>query len=300
LKTYLLPARALFDRYHELLAESESPKGTPLSAGNVRGDNQGIAPSGTLQGDDFTSATPAKPVPVGSTKGLISSGVDELSDDATAAKSGPVWMLHMSAPWRGAERDAPAIVIDANDARSILLSSSWSAQPFPAGTEGAPDEGAPVRSITLVGSNLPVRTVDKDDQLGIAIYSVRTKLPIWPVDQLSSDIRVGDVVDELSSAGHFGSTKPITRHRVESVGNTLLTGTSILIDTKIEGTFALDGRMSGNPGSILLKDGKLAGMFLDNSRAADSSESKSHGLPTKTLLERARLLMKRSQRPVLK
>lgn len=304
-KSYALPAQALFDRFHQLIEKNNNPNERSPSAAKVSSGRPFLSRDIFEETNDKAEPQRSRNKPdasngSGNNPDVSSAGAEGVGDAAKPSNSGPVWTLHMSAPWRGAERDAPAIVIDANDQRSILLSASWSAQRFPIGEEGAPDEGAPVRSITLVGSNLPVRAVDNDDQLGIAIYSVRTKLPMWPVDQLSSDIRVGDVVDELSSAGHFGSTKPITRHRVESVGNTLLTGASILIDTKIEGTFVLDGRMSGNPGSILLKDGKLAGMFLDNSRAADSSESKSHGLPTKTLLERARLLMKRSQRPVLK
>ncbi len=220
-----------------------------------------------------------------------SSNAANLSDDATAARSGPLWMLHMSAPWRGAERDAPAIVIDANEQRSILLSASWSAQRFPIG-----EEGAPIESMTLVGSKLPVRMIATDEQLGLAIYSVPGKLVTWPVNWFSPDVRVGDVLHEAIGGHHVAM--PGTARRVESVGNTFVSGTSIPKDAKVEGTFVLEGRMSGNPGSILLKNGLLAGMFLDNSQSTDASGQKPHVLPAKALLEHAHQLIERGDENV--
>lgn len=217
-----------------------------------------------------------------------SSNAASLSDDATAAKSGPLWTLRMSAPWRGAERDAPAIVIDANEQRSILLSASWSAQRFPIG-----EEGAPIESITLVGSKLPVRMIAADEQLGLAIYSVPGKLPTWPVGWFSSDVRVGDVLHEAINGHHVAMHG--AAHRVASLGNTFVSGTSIPKDAKVEGTFVLEGRISGNPGSILLKHGLLAGMFLDNSQSTDAGGQKPHVLPTKALLERAHQLIERGE-----
>lgn len=227
---------------------------------------------------------------IGPGSGVLPSS-SNLSDNANAAKSGPLWILHMSAPSRGAERDATAIVIDANEQRSILLSASWSAQRFPIG-----EEGAPIESMTLVGSKLPVRMIAADEQLGLAIYSVPGKLVTWPVNWLASDVRVGDVLYEAIGGHHVAM--PGAARRVESLGNTFVSGTSIPKDAKVEGTFVLDGRMSGNPGSILLKNGLLAGMFLDNSQSRDASGQKPHVLPTKALLERAHQLIERGDENV--
>jgi hypothetical protein len=268
-----------------------NPARAPLTTTPTGAPSADLIPALPTNGSGAGAGEAGEGIGPGSGALPLSSNAANLSDDATAAKSGPLWMLHMSAPWRGAERDAPAIVIDANEQRSILLSASWSAQRFPIG-----EEGAPIESMTLVGSKLPVMLIAADEQLGLAIYSVPGKLVTWPVNWLASDVRVGDVLHEAIGGHHVAM--PGAARRVESLGNTFVSGTSIPKDAKVAGTFVLDGRMSGNPGSILLKNGLLAGMFLDNSQSTDASGQKPHVLPTKALLERAHQLIERSESEV--
>jgi hypothetical protein len=283
-KSYALPAKALFDRFHQLLEKNKHPNEKSRSAADVSDARS----SGSSYIFDETNAGP-RSSGSGDKSDVPSSTATEVAGDvAKPANTGPIWMLHMSAPWRGAERDAPAIVIDANEQRSILLSAAWSAQRFPIG-----EEGAPIESMTLVGSKRPVRLIAADEQLGVAIYSVPGKLVTWPVNWFSSDVRVGDVLHEAIGGRHVAM--PGAARRVESLGNTFVSGSSIPKDAKVAGTFVLEGRMSGNPGSILLKNGLLAGMFLDNSQSTDASGQKPHVLPTKALLEHAHQLIERSE-----
>ena len=195
-----------------------------------------------------------------------------------------VVMIHAETVPPGVAKYFPAIVVAATESKSTLVSSSWGAVPFPIGAKGRA-----IDSIHLLGSNQPVTILKYDENAGVAVFTVDVPLKPWPIDQLSTDLNVGDEPEELILKN--SQYKPVknNRHRVTKIRTELPGKTADGKETKVKDTIVFDGGTSGNSGSLLLKDGKLAAVFLNNS--VPNGVLKHHALPARLFLARFKSLM---------
>lgn len=194
-------------------------------------------------------------------------------------------MIHAETVPPGINRYFPAIVVEARDSKSILVSASWGGEPFP-----IPPKGRAIDSIHLLDSKQPVEILKYDEKLGVAVFSVDIPLKPWPIDQLSTDLKVGDQLEELILENRHYKPVRANQHRVSATGVEFPYKTAAGTEIGVKGTIVFDDDTSGNPGTVLLKNGKLAAVFLNNSSANGSL--KHHALPAGLLLARYRSLIR--------
>lgn len=210
------------------------------------------------------------------------------SDYVMVVKPRKVLTIEVETHGKGLPRLAAALVVESNATRSILLTTSWIAEPFPVEAQFA--KGELTMSTDVSGSQLPVRLIATDDQLGVAILVVPTSLRAWSTEEIT-DVQVGDLLNE------YLSRSPEIPHRVELLDQTYRHDVPGRGELMVDGAFVFDGRILSTPGSVLMKDGKLGGMFLNNAKSP-SGELKSYALPAKELFERYRRLLEKSEAPV--
>lgn len=194
-------------------------------------------------------------------------------------------MVHAETVPPGINKYFPAIVVAATESKSILVSSSWGAAPFPIGAKGRA-----IDSIHLLGSDQPVEILKYDETDGVAVFSVDTPLKPWPIDQLPDEIKVGDHLEELVLENRHYKPRKNNRHRVTAIRTELPGKSTDGTEFKVKGTIVFEGDTSGHPGTVLLKNGKLAAVFLNNSSAGGSL--KHYALPARLFLTRYRTLLR--------
>ncbi|HEX4073706.1 MAG TPA: M56 family metallopeptidase [Planctomycetaceae bacterium] len=176
---------------------------------------------------------------------------------------------------RGISRSFPAIVMASERGKSILLSASWGALPFP-----LQKNGVPIGALFLRDGNDPVDVIAYDQRLGIGIFSVDRVLDPLPQDSFTEEIAVGDRLTDLRLSQEDSertlrvlAVDEAYRDQVDVSGRTVV----------VEHTIRLDGKMRQNPGSVLLKQGKIAAIFLNNGRfpATDKGKFFPYALPVR-------------------
>ncbi|MFC1759652.1 hypothetical protein ACFL2H_12940 [Planctomycetota bacterium] len=193
--------------------------------------------------------------------------------------------LHAETKPKGMERFFSAFSIATNGRESILVSSSWGAEPF--------SKSKKIDSLHVENTKEPVRIIAFDTNLGVAIFSIKRVVPPWPREK-SVEVSVGDHVDEIvlkSRAYRPSRSKPC---KVKTTESTFVHPDETNAQ-KVSGTFILKGRLAGTPGSLILKHGKLAGVFLQTA-GIDFKDMDFHIVPTELLLERAQGLLARSKK----
>jgi hypothetical protein len=192
-------------------------------------------------------------------------------------------MIHAETVPKGIDRYFPAIVLESTNEKSILVSASWGAEPFP-----IPPTGKAIDSIHLLDSDEPVEIIDYDESLGIAIFQVNVPLKPWPASNFATPVKAGDVLEELVLSNKHYRERSVPVHRVKAVGVDYLRQTVDGTTVKVEGTLVFEGQTSGHPGTVFLQAGKLAAIYLNNALPRPLTR---HALPAKELLERYKVLL---------
>jgi beta-lactamase regulating signal transducer with metallopeptidase domain len=160
---------------------------------------------------------------------------------------------------RGLERTFPAIVMANDGEKSILLSASWGAEPFP-GAKGS-KMGIPLGAVFLRDTNANVKVVAYDESLGVGLFSVNKRLEPVPKDAFTDDLKLGDELTEL----RLSPSDPEKLFRVLSVEERYKRKTVTGQLIAVEHAICFDGeRLNQRPGSLLLKNGKIAAVYLNN------------------------------------
>jgi len=205
------------------------------------------------------------------------------SADENAELRECIVMIHAETVPKGIDRYFPAIVVESTSEKSLLVSASWGAEPFP-----VPPAGKSIDVIHLINSNEPVEIIEFDESLGIAIFEVNVSLKPWPTDRFATSTKAGDELEELVLKNQHYRETSAPRHRVKAVGVDYLRQTIDGTPVKVEGTLIFEGQTSGRPGSVFLQDGNLAAIFLNNALPRPIT---GHALPAKKILERYKLLL---------
>ena len=196
-----------------------------------------------------------------------------------------VVLLHAESIPPGLNKVFPAIVLESNSGQSILISSAWGAEPFP-----TPPNGKPVDSLHLLNSSEGVKVEAYDEALGVAVFSVNVPLQPWPKSLISDGVSPGEVLKELAleipdSLKRLRSDKI----QVSAVDKTFKYNTARGSEVEIEGTLILEGQTACGPGAVLLRERKLAAIFLNNEAVGDQLVR--HALPVNLLIARCRALL---------
>ena len=160
---------------------------------------------------------------------------------------------------RGMERTFPAIVMANDEEKSILLSASWGAEPFDDFNGG--NTGTPLGAVFLRDTNEEIKVVAYDESLGVGLFSVNKRLEPVPEDAFTDDLMLGDELTEL----RMSPSDPEKLFRVlfveQPYKRKTVTGQLIAVEHAI----CFDGEeLNQNPGSLLLKNGKIAALYLNN------------------------------------
>jgi outer membrane protein assembly factor BamB/beta-lactamase regulating signal transducer with metallopeptidase domain/thiol-disulfide isomerase/thioredoxin len=174
----------------------------------------------------------------------------------------------------GVSKTFSAVVMASDGTKSILLSAYWGAAPFPIGKTGLP-----LGPVFLRDTEEPVKVLACDERRGIGVFSVDKPLDPIPENLITEQLRPGDSLDPLQTS----EDGPGKAYRVVAVEQICRHETASGQIVGVEHAIRLD-RSPGrhrNPGSWLLKDGKLAAICLDNFRDPASKRLEGYALPIK-------------------
>jgi hypothetical protein len=190
--------------------------------------------------------------------------------------------LHIKSEPKGVDKHTPAIVMEQTPTRTLLLSASWGIETFL-----LEKDRRPVISYKVSGADSPVEYVAGDLNLGIAIFSVPTsvsnRLTPWPKDEIS-EVRVGNYITYQGTSHRARSFDKVFVRRVQEY------------EMAVNGVLVFDGRIDGDPGSVLLRNGKLAAMLLGSAELA-AGGSVSYALPAQALFDRFHQLLEMNKHP---
>jgi hypothetical protein len=176
---------------------------------------------------------------------------------------------------RAISRSFPAIVLACDGASSLLLSASWGAEPFPTGEKN----GTPIGAIFLREGGQPVEIIAYEERSGVSVLSVEKALPPLPRELLAGPVEAGDRLHGLNVSEQAEPERvPLD---VVGVGRTFRRQTTLDEWIGVEGTIQFTGGQFGNPGAVLLKDGKVAAIFLEN----EGDVSRRFALPIRQAVE---------------
>jgi hypothetical protein len=148
----------------------------------------------------------------------------------------------------------------------------------------------PIGSIHVMDSAQPIEIVTCDDALGVGVFSIQESLPPWPAESITEEIVAGDDLEELVLPNRHYKNGPWASHEVVAIEQDFPYQTADGADLLVADTVWIEGRSAGNPGSLLLKDGKLAAVFLDNG----GLPLKCYAMPASVLFERCQELVART------
>ena len=156
----------------------------------------------------------------------------------------------------GPNKYFPAVVMESDGQTSYLLTTSWGAKDFWLGQLPS----GPVSRFTIAGTETVARVVAYDMTTGVAVFSVEAALTPVPRDAIGGDVEVGDRLIELQLPGKKDSGE----HAVLAVERTASDEDSNGASVEVPHLVVLDGSPENTPGSLLLRDGKLLALFLNN------------------------------------
>jgi outer membrane protein assembly factor BamB/beta-lactamase regulating signal transducer with metallopeptidase domain len=165
-----------------------------------------------------------------------------------------------------------AVVMASDGKKSTLLSAYWGAAPFPIGKTGLP-----LGPVFLRDTEEPVKVLACDERRGIGVFSVDKPLDPIPEKWITEQLRPGDSLDPLQTS----QDGPGKAYRVVAVDQICRHETASGQMVGVEHAVLLDRPLGRNPGSWLLKDGKLAAICLDNFRNSASKRLQGYALPIK-------------------
>jgi outer membrane protein assembly factor BamB/beta-lactamase regulating signal transducer with metallopeptidase domain len=172
----------------------------------------------------------------------------------------------------GVSKTFSAVVMASDGTKSILLSAYWGAAPFPIGKAGLP-----LGPVFLRDTEEPVKVLACDERRGIGVFSVDKPLDAIPENLINEQLRPGDSLDPLQTS----DDGPGKAYRVVAVDQICRHETASGQMVGVEHAVLLDRPLRRNPGSWLLKDGKLAAICLDNFRNPASKRLEGYALPIK-------------------
>jgi len=123
----------------------------------------------------------------------------------------------------------------------------------------------------------PVKVLACDERRGIGVFSVDKPLDPIPENLITEQLRPGDSLDPLQTS----EDGPGKAYRVVAVDQICRHETASGQMVGVEHAVLLDRPLGRNPGSWLLKDGKLAAICLDNFRNSASKRLQGYALPIK-------------------
>ncbi|MCA9075380.1 MAG: hypothetical protein KDA93_10125 [Planctomycetaceae bacterium] len=192
-----------------------------------------------------------------------------------------VVMIHAETRPRGVSRYFPAFVVESNETRSLLVSASWGGERFPLGLLGTP-----IGAIHELDTLEPIEILGYNEELGISIFSIKKTLPVWQTDLMVAGIQQGDVLEELILDNKHYRKPPYEVHAVEQIQQIYNRRTTEGNDVEVVGTMIISGRLACTPGSLLLSDGKLAAIYLNND--VREARIERHVLPIELAMDRYR------------
>ena len=195
-----------------------------------------------------------------------------------------VVMIHAETRPQGIEKFFPAIVLESTAKKSVLVSVAWGAEPFPIGPNGKA-----IDAIHLLDSKEPVEIVAFDEALGVAVFSVNIHLEPWPSKRIGIGPLPGEELEELILDNRHFERKHDKKLQVKTIDSVLPYKTARGSKVNVEGTMIFDGQTAGGPGTVLLRDGMLAAVFLNNEPTSPLTH---HALPIKLFLSRCQSLIK--------
>ena len=176
---------------------------------------------------------------------------------------------------QGIFKSFPAIVMASSGGKSLLLSASWCAEPFP-----LDKPGVPIGAFFLSKWKNPVGIVAYETLRGIAVFSVNQVLEPVPRECFTENLEKGDLLTSLPL------TKGDAKHstRVLAVEETYASEATDRETVAVKHTARIDfGKW--HCGSPMLKDGKIAAIFLNNGARPDSEKLFGYAVPARYALE---------------
>jgi hypothetical protein len=168
----------------------------------------------------------------------------------------------------------PAIVMASSGGKSLLLSASWGAEPFP-----LDKPGVPIGALFLSEWKNPVGIVAYDIARGIAVFSVNQVLEPIPRECFTVDLGKGDLLTSLPLAKDDASRSS----RVLAVEETYASEATDRETVAVKHAARIDfGKWQC--GSPMLKDGKIAAIFLNNGVPPDSEKFFGYAVPARYAL----------------
>jgi len=193
----------------------------------------------------------------------------------TADLSHYVVMIEAESRPRGVSRSFPALVMASNGGKSLLVSASWGAEPFPLDTPGVP-----IGALHLSDGKDPVGIVAYQISRGIAVFSVNRALEPVPRECFTENLGKGDLLTSSPLAKRDARLST----RVQAVEETYADEELGRATVAVKHVVRMDpGKWSA--GSPLLKDGKIAAIFLNNGTAPDSEKWSGYALPIRYALQ---------------
>jgi beta-lactamase regulating signal transducer with metallopeptidase domain len=194
---------------------------------------------------------------------------------ASADLSRHVVMIEAESRPRGVRKSFPAIVMASSGGKSLLLSASWGAEPFP-----LDKPGVPIGALFLSEWKNPVGIVAYDTARGIAVFSVNQVLEPVPEECFSENLEKGDLLTSLPLAK--GDAKHSTR--VLAVEETYASEATDRETVAVKHTARIDSG-KWQCGSPMLKDGKIAAIFLNNGTPPGLEKLYGYAVPARYALQ---------------
>lgn len=169
---------------------------------------------------------------------------------------------------QGLSRCFPAVAIKSEGDSTILATASWGGELFP-----IPPDGRKVDRFHVLDSEQNVELISCDEQRGVSLFRISSSVPPWPADHVFADsLAAGDELQWLRLNNRkYRSGSPRTTS-VKEINTKLPYKTPQGRNVVVNSTLTFGGRAGGPPGTFLIRDGKLAAVWLNN----DASDRFAH------------------------
>jgi BlaR1 peptidase M56 len=175
----------------------------------------------------------------------------------------------------GIFKSFPAIVMASSGEKSLLLSASWGAEPFP-----LDKPGVPIGALFLSDGQDPVGVVAYDIRRGIAVFSVNRALAPIPREFFTEELATGDLLTSLPNV----AGEPNHSSRVLAVEETYASE-AVGRDTVAVKHAVRIGFGKWRCGSPMLKGAKIAAIFLNNGTPPNSEKLYGYAVPARNALQ---------------
>jgi hypothetical protein len=174
-------------------------------------------------------------------------------------------MIYGTTEPQGISRTFPAVAIKADGNSTILATASWGGELFP-----VPPAGLKVHRFHVLDSDQDVELLCCDEARGVALFRIASPVPLWPADQTeTTPLTAGEKLDWLKLPNREYHTTTPNQSTVKAANTKLPYTTPQGKLVTVNDTITFDGKVGGPPGTFMLKDGKLAAVWLNNDVSDD-------------------------------